>query len=74
MRFQSPYVYIRTSTGSPQKHDTFGPVYEISVLIAFAPLPLINGHADVSSDAIGLKFGMSLHLHPYFFSEQRKLR
>ena len=28
--------------------------------------PAINPHADVSSRARGLKFGLSLHLHPYF--------
>ena len=30
-------VYIRTSTGSSQKHNTFGPVYQTFVLIVFAP-------------------------------------
>ena len=27
---------------------------------------LKNAHADVSSEARGLMFGQSLHLHPYF--------
>ena len=31
--------------------------------MAYAQIPLINAHADVSSKATGLEFGMSLHLH-----------
>ena len=29
-------------------------------------MPLINAHADATREARGLKFGLSLHLHPYF--------
>ena len=35
------------------------------VLIAIAQKPPINVHADVLSETRGLKFGLSLHLHPY---------
>ena len=42
-----------------------GPVHEILALIAYAQIPLINAHADVSSKAMGLHFGLSLNQHPY---------
>ena len=29
-------------------------------------MPLIKAHAEVSSEARGLNFCQSLHLHPYF--------
>ena len=29
-------------------------------------MPLIKAHAEVSSEARGLNFCLSLHLHPYF--------
>ena len=36
-----------------------------SVLIAYAQMLLINTHADVSSEAIGLNLGLSFDLHLY---------
>ena len=36
------------------------------VLIAFAQEPLFDAHADIPSGAIGLIFGLNLHLHTYF--------
>ena len=36
-----------------------GPMHAISVLIAFALLPLIHAHAGVSSEAVCLCFGLS---------------
>ena len=33
---------------------------------------LINIYADVSSDANGLNFGLSIHLHPYFVYASNK--
>ena len=44
----------------------YGPVLEISFLIAYAQMPIINDHVDVSSEARCLTFGLSLHLHPHF--------
>ena len=38
----------------------------ISVLIAFAKMPLINAHTDVFSKIRGLNSGLSHHLHLYF--------
>ena len=35
------------------------------VLIPYAQVPLINTYADVTS-GLGLIFGLSLHLYPYF--------
>ena len=35
------------------------------VLIAHVQTPPVNAHADVSSGATGLKFGLNLHIHPY---------
>ena len=32
----------------------------------FSHMPLVNTHADVSSEARDLNFGLSSHLHPYF--------
>ena len=37
------------------------------VLIAFAQEPLSNTHADVPSGAIGVNFGLSLHLQCTYF-------
>ena len=36
------------------------------VLIAYAQESLFDAHADVPSGAIGLIFGLNLHLHTYF--------
>ena len=47
-------------------------LHEISVLIAYAQMPLINTHSSVSSYARGLNFGPSLHLHPYFVYVSRE--
>ena len=41
-------------------------VHEISVLMAYAQMPLINAHTDVSSQTRGLIFHLSLHICPYF--------
>ena len=37
-----------------------------SFLIAYAQMSIINDHADVSSEARGRIFGLSLHLHLHF--------
>ena len=47
-------------------------MHGISVLITYAQMPLVNTHADVSSEARGLNFGLSLHLHPYFVCEHQR--
>ena len=44
---------------------TYGPVHEILVLIAYVQNPLINAHIDIASEAKGLDFCLSPHLHPY---------
>ena len=36
------------------------------VLIAYAQEPPLNAHAEVSSSARCLNFGLGLHLYPYF--------
>ena len=41
-------------------------VCEILVPIAFAQKPPINVYTEISSEATGLNFGLSLHLHPLF--------
>ena len=60
----------RCSTWSMQLDNrtdtTYEPFHEISLLVAHAQMPHIIAQADVSSEAIGIKFGLSLHLHPYF--------
>ena len=33
--------------------------------IAHVQMPLINAHVEVSSEARGLNFDLSIHLHPY---------
>ena len=35
-------------------------------MIAYAQMPLMNAHTDISSEVGGSKFGLSLHIHPYF--------
>ena len=45
---------------------SYRPVNKVLVFIAYAQMSPINAHADVSSEAISLNFGMSLRLHPYF--------
>ena len=42
------------------------PAHEILVLIAYAQMSLINAHTDVSGEARGQKFGLSLQLPPCF--------
>ena len=44
----------------------FGPAPENLVLIPYAETSTLNTHADVSSGVRVLKFGLMLHLHPYF--------
>ena len=46
--------------------NIYGPAPGVSLRIAYALIPLINANIDISSEARGPKFGMSLHLHPYF--------
>ena len=41
------------------------PEHDILVLIAHAQKPRLNDHADISSGARGLNFGLSLHPYPY---------
>ena len=43
-----------------------GLLHEILVLMAYVLKPPVKAHADMSSMANGLIFGLSLHLHPYF--------
>ena len=43
-----------------------GPAHKIAVLITYVQMPLMNSHADISSKAKGLNFGLSLYLHSYF--------
>ena len=42
--------------------QTVASLYMILVLIAYAQKPSLNAHADISSGARGLNFGLSLHL------------
>ena len=49
-----------------------GSSHDLFVFIAYAQMPLIIAHADVSSYARGLKFGLSFHLHPYFVHTSSK--
>ena len=44
------------------------PAHEILVLTGFGQnsKPPFNTRADISSRARGVKFGLSLHLHPYY--------
>ena len=39
---------------------------EILKLIAYAQVPLINAHADISSEARGVSVGLNLHLYAHF--------
>ena len=48
-----------------EQNSLYGPSHETSVLIAYAQKPTLNTHADIFSEACGLKFGLSLHLYPY---------
>ena len=60
---------MKHETARNAKYIIYGSVHEISVLAhmrKYAQMPLINVHADVSSEAGGLNFGLRLHLHPYF--------
>ena len=43
-----------------------GPAHEVLLLIAYAQMPLLNAHADNSSEARSLNFGLSLRLQLYF--------
>ena len=43
-----------------------GQFHKLSVLIECELMPLINANDNVSSEGRGLKFGLNLHLHPYF--------
>ena len=42
--------------------------HKISFLIAYAQMPLINAHVNVSSEARSLNVGLSRYLHLYFCS------
>ena len=44
---------------------TYGPAHQVLVLISYVQMLLINAHTDVSIEARGLNFGLSLHVHPY---------
>ena len=46
--------------------------YEILVLIIYAQKPSAKAHANVSSIARDLSFGLSLHQHPYFVYNSSK--
>ena len=46
--------------------ESVEPEREILVLIAYVRESPLNADADKSSRARGLKFCLSLHLHPYF--------
>ena len=35
-------------------------------VVAYTQMPLINTHADISSNARDQNVGLRLHLHPYF--------
>ena len=41
-------------------------MYQCSRFWYLLQMPIINAHADISSEARGLNFGLSLYLHPYF--------
>ena len=41
-------------------------IHEMLELIAYAQMPIMNAHADEYSKVRGLRFGLSLHKHPYF--------
>ena len=58
-------TYTQLATIKEPAHGTLVP-------IAYAQKPRFNTHADVPSRARGLKFGLSLHLHPYFMFSSSK--
>ena len=47
-------------------------VYENLVLFAHAQKPHLNAHADESREAMGLTFGLSIPLRPYFMYARNK--
>ena len=46
-------------------NETHDPYTIMNPVIAYAHMPLINAHADVSGKPRGLIFGWNLHLHPH---------
>ena len=56
---------VRTPCPPPLQR-THWRVHEILVLISYEQKTPINDHDSVSSEAKGINFGLSLHLHPFF--------
>ena len=50
----------------PDINVYMGCLNHILIISSYAQQPSFNTHADVSSRYRGLKFGTSLHLHPFF--------
>ena len=50
----------------------YEPANELTVLIAYAQMPLINAHTDASSRARGQNFDQSPHPYPYFVYAKRE--
>ena len=48
------------------------PVHEILVRVAYAQKPPLNDHANVSSQATGLNFCLSVHHYPNFVHASSK--
>ena len=60
------YLLSRRTVLVLVEHILYGPACKILILIAYVQTPLINAHDYTYSNARGLKFGLSLHQHPYF--------
>ena len=60
------------NTGFLAARPIYGPANKFSVIILYAQMPLMDAHADISSKAGGLHFGLNLHLHPYYVFASRE--
>ena len=55
-----------------QKQNDMGQCMKFWYLSHMHKYPLANARADVYSEARGLNFSLSLHLHPYFVYASRE--
>ena len=44
--------------------STYGSEHKVLLLITYAQMTQINTHVYISSNSRGLKFDLSIHLHP----------
>ena len=65
-------IYKQNSNLQAQKCDIVSTIqtkmsqYRVFWYVSYMRIPLTNAHADVSSKARCIDFGLSLHLNPYF--------